>query len=431
MVRDSWMGRRCPFLGGPLVALLWCACIFSIGTLHMASAFSPPRIIIHRSNNRLQENASIRSRIWMETKENENDVDDMKHEIEELRQEALRRIDAMSIRMSSSSSSSSRAEDSSSLSASTSSAVPNNDTQQTSSTSMDGSQSDDTTTSSDTEQEFVKQIAVSNSPATTNLKSTSLSEIVDERNLLDGTHWKVMLNIGREPGTWMPKTWGVSGERLLLSLEVKFTEDQLYEREEFLNGVGGAKIVHVVQNKLTLGPSMTEGSKVMTVKDGGWKIGKGEGPMGTDILRFFVEDQLQSLSTSSNSNLRGSGVKEQLKKKQEELRQKYDRITEEMEEDTSLFSIKKLRLTKDLVQCRLDSGKVTQQLNEALIREPSKSLLRLSRTRNVGLTREGGVCCKVTKGVAMEYHIVGKFGVAAVDPRSEDENTNTPNIMRP
>jgi len=385
----------------------------------------------------------------METKENEHDVDDMKHEIEEMRQEALRRIDAMSIRMSESSSSSSRAEVSSSLSASTSSTVPNNDTQQTSSTSMDGSQSDDATTSSDTEQAFVKQIAVSNNPAMPNLKSTSLPEIVDDRNLLDGTHWKVMLNIGREPGTWMPKTWGVSGERLLLSLEVKFTEDQLYEREEFLNGVGGAKIVHVVQNKLTLGPSMTEGSKVVTVKDGGWKIGKGEGPMGTDILRFFVEvtnqvghqggdiycpqgriyctcgyfpmqDQLQSLSASSNSNLRGSGVKEQLKNKQDELRQKYDRISEELEEDTSLFSIKKVRLTKDLVQCRLDSGKVTQQLNEALVREPSKSLLRLSRKQNVGLTREGGVCCKVTKGVAMEYHILGKFGVAAVDDRRRE-----------
>jgi hypothetical protein len=140
----------------------------------------------------------------METKENEHDVDDMKHEIEEMRQEALRRIDAMSIRMSESSSSSSRAEVSSSLSASTSSTVPNNDTQQTSSTSMDGSQSDDATTSSDTEQAFVKQIAVSNNPAMTNLKSTSLPEIVDDRNLLDGTHWKVMLNIGREPGMSQP-----------------------------------------------------------------------------------------------------------------------------------------------------------------------------------------------------------------------------------
>jgi hypothetical protein len=107
--------------------------------------------------------------------------------------------------------------------------------------------------------------------------------------LLDGTTWKIMLNIGREPGTWMPKAWGESGERLLLNLAVELSSDQLYEREEFLNSMAGAKVLKVVDSELTIGPSLTEGRRNISVKDGGWRVAPGEGPAGTDLLRFFIE----------------------------------------------------------------------------------------------------------------------------------------------
>ena len=38
--------------------------------------------------------------------------------------------------------------------------------------------------------------------------------------LLDDTRWRIMYNLGREQGTWMAKTWGASGERLHMHLEV-------------------------------------------------------------------------------------------------------------------------------------------------------------------------------------------------------------------
>ena len=42
---------------------------------------------------------------------------------------------------------------------------------------------------------------------------------------LDGLTCTATLNIGREPGTWMPDEWGASGGRLSLPLVVRFTDE--------------------------------------------------------------------------------------------------------------------------------------------------------------------------------------------------------------
>jgi len=39
---------------------------------------------------------------------------------------------------------------------------------------------------------------------------------------LSGSQWKLNLDVGVEPGTWMPPTWGRSGHRCTLSCEVEF-----------------------------------------------------------------------------------------------------------------------------------------------------------------------------------------------------------------
>jgi hypothetical protein len=55
-------------------------------------------------------------------------------------------------------------------------------------------------------------------------------------------------------------------------------------------------------------------------------------------------------------------------------------------------------------------------LNFASVREPDNSLLRFTKDMDVGLTKEGGVCCKVEKGPMVEYHILGRFSIANVEP---------------
>jgi len=49
----------------------------------------------------------------------------------------------------------------------------------------------------------------------------------NNRSLLTNTKWKVKLNVGLQPGTWMPKRfpgWAESGARLGLDLDIRFTD---------------------------------------------------------------------------------------------------------------------------------------------------------------------------------------------------------------
>ena len=109
-------------------------------------------------------------------------------------------------------------------------------------------------------------------------------------NLLDETTWKISLSIGREPNTWMAKEWGKSGKRLNISFNCEFTPSQLFDRDDFLRGgYANSKILHIVDNEIKLGPSINEGQRVYKVKDGGWQVTQGDGPMGTDLLRFYIE----------------------------------------------------------------------------------------------------------------------------------------------
>eukprot|EP00980_Cylindrotheca_fusiformis_P012276 scaffold3001_cov122-Cylindrotheca_fusiformis.AAC.1 len=70
---------------------------------------------------------------------------------------------------------------------------------------------------------------------------------------------------------------------------------------------------------------------------------------------------------------------------------------------------------------RMKANKLAQQMSEAAVKEPERRLLRLSQDQSVGLTKEGGVCCKVEKGLAIEYHILGKFEIASMENREHTD----------
>eukprot|EP00586_Coscinodiscus_wailesii_P016525 CAMPEP_0172495924 /NCGR_PEP_ID=MMETSP1066-20121228/79730_1 /TAXON_ID=671091 /ORGANISM="Coscinodiscus wailesii, Strain CCMP2513" /LENGTH=416 /DNA_ID=CAMNT_0013267941 /DNA_START=190 /DNA_END=1440 /DNA_ORIENTATION=+ len=262
-------------------------------------------------------------------------------------------------------------------------------------------------------------------------KITAFMERKTDCDLLDGTSWKVLLNIGREPGTWMPKTWGVSGDRLLLNLEVCFSSDQHYERDDFLGSAGGAKACRAVESRLTMGPNMSEGSRTFRVLDGGWRIGEGEGPLGTDLLRFYVEIE-EDISHSGGDvycpagriyctcgyfpmNHAPDGKKLELRRKLDRLGVKHDDLQSEIEKE-GIFSLKRVKMTKQMFDINMEAQNLRKQLTAVSVTDPDKSLLKFSRKGNVALTKEGGVCCKVKKSaVTTEYHILGKFGLGAVD----------------
>ncbi len=253
--------------------------------------------------------------------------------------------------------------------------------------------------------------------------------------LLDGTRWRLMLNVGREPGTWMPKTWGVSGDRLYLNVELEFTPGQLYEQDDFFNGVSGSKVLNVIHNEAYLAPSMMEGGRRVRVKNGGWRVVPGEGPMGTAVLRFYFDVEEETRHRGSDVYLPSGRVyctcgyfpmggrsnadggvsrRETLEKEMHELEIEYHRLQSANDEDENIFSLNKLKRAKEMMDIRREATELGKAIQQERVREPERSLLRLSRDQSVGLTREGGVCCKKQKGVALEYHILGKFEIASM-----------------
>jgi hypothetical protein len=260
--------------------------------------------------------------------------------------------------------------------------------------------------------------------------------------LMDDTRWRCMLNVGREPGTWMPPTWGISGERLYLNLELEFSPEQLlYEREDFLsmNGMAGTKVLKVVHNEASLAPTMTNGGRKVRVKNGGWRVAPGEGPLGTSVLRFYLELEEQTYHHGSDvycpagrvyctcgyfprtEHGSSSSLKDVLKKEQVAIVAQYEALAAENERDDSFMSWGKLQRGKQEMDLRMKASKLARKMTEAAIREPERRLLRLSQDQSVGLTREGGVCCKVQKGLAIEYHILGKFEIASMENRDHND----------
>jgi len=279
--------------------------------------------------------------------------------------------------------------------------------------------------------------SVNNRPSTSHSKSLKL---------LEGTRWRVMMNIGREPGTWMTKTWGASGDRLRLHLELEFTEDQLYEREDFLNGFSGAQVLRVVDSQADLAPCLSHGGKKIRIKpqSGGWRVAPKEGPMGTSVLRFYFDLEEEARHAGSDvfcpagriyftcgyfnmeerKHRQGGGYmseKDLLKEEMRLIEATYEGLATENEFDTDFFSWKKLQRSKQLMDLRSQATKISQKMHDAHIREPDKSHLRLSRDQSVGLTKEGGVCCKVHQGLAIEYHILGKFEIASMENRPHSD----------
>jgi hypothetical protein len=64
---------------------------------------------------------------------------------------------------------------------------------------------------------------------------------------LNDLECQITLNIGREPGTWMPKDWAASGARLSLPLRVRFSDEIVdlgYPGEETLGGSRYAKKIY-------------------------------------------------------------------------------------------------------------------------------------------------------------------------------------------
>ena len=258
------------------------------------------------------------------------------------------------------------------------------------------------------------------------------------------SQWKIVFNLGREPGTWMPPTWGASGERLRFTVVVDLLDENLNDREDFLEGMAGAKKLRVLE--AWIGPTFDDsyhGRRTLRVSPtGGYKVVQGAGPLGTDVFRFYIEaeEPFRASPASDVSCPRGRiygncgyfptlttevrdsyhAYKEKLQKEYRATANQYERLRQESEEDLRLISWDKFSRMQEEIKLRKRLQELDHQIQEARQKEPEKAQLRMSRKGDVGLTKDGGVCCKVQKGLALEYHILGRMEIASLEKEHSD-----------
>ena len=263
-------------------------------------------------------------------------------------------------------------------------------------------------------------------------------------NLLDDTSWKIVYNIGREKGTWMPKDWALSGDRLLFQCTVHFTKEPLQQpqyNDEFFHGSIDTKQL-VVKDAFIIPRGVGDssvGRRPLPVQPmGAYKVCRNQGPCGTDIVRFYIEltddvtvpDHESDVYCPSGRIYATCGYfpipskhdpnKPSLREKAQEAYNAalhdYERIQFQLESDSrGLLNVDHLKLMQQSWNAKKHMDQMALKLRDARQQEPEKSQLRLNTDQTIGLTREGGVCCKVHKGLALEYHILGQIEVGCVN----------------
>mmetsp|Transcript_23251 Transcript_23251/g.68767 ORF Transcript_23251/g.68767 Transcript_23251/m.68767 type:complete len:300 (-) Transcript_23251:85-984(-) len=132
------------------------------------------------------------------------------------------------------------------------------------------------------------------------LLSVSSSESLQPPSLLAGTQWKVRLDVGLQPGTWMPKRfpgWAESGARLGLDVKVDFTNEPSATRESLVGPKDSTFRLKVASDLPSTFVS-ERGQEEVDFADGGWCIQRPTGnvknargslvkPEG--LLRFWLD----------------------------------------------------------------------------------------------------------------------------------------------
>jgi len=101
---------------------------------------------------------------------------------------------------------------------------------------------------------------------------------------------------------------------------------------------------------------------------------------------------------------------------------RYEHLKNEEKNDTNMFSLMKISRSKRKLKLLADNNTLNEHLKVARIQEPEKDLLRFSNDGSTALTREGGVCRRVVKGLSTEYHILGRFSIASHEKSKVTEN---------
>ncbi len=126
-------------------------------------------------------------------------------------------------------------------------------------------------------------------------KVVSPSKTPSPWNVPDGpqaaTGYRLYIDIGREPGTWMDPRWGVSGKRIELTLDVNFMIDETADSETVQgmvkDNLGGTSLP-VMMLRTAESARLRGGFDKMKCNNGGYRIDVSSNPQKSNTLRLFV-----------------------------------------------------------------------------------------------------------------------------------------------
>jgi hypothetical protein len=302
------------------------------------------------------------------------------------------------------------------------------------------------------EEESTSSSALENLPLAMEMTTASL-------DLLDDTVWKIVFSIGREAGTWMPKTWAASGDRLYFQCTVEFSSEALPplspgDDSFFQAPTGTAKLLKVTDAFIMPCPKARPSSDCFlgrrplpVLPTGAYKVCRGQGPAGTDLLRFYIQltepianyddvtvpsgriygtcgyfastpatpHSAEATTTDSMSHRPAMRLRDVKQQQHDKAMQEYiDKQLEAEADNRPLWDPGHWRKVQAAWQAKRKTEATAAQLQTARLRDPERSKLRFTADESVGLTAEGGVCCKVHHGLALEYHILGRLQVACL-----------------
>ncbi len=114
-------------------------------------------------------------------------------------------------------------------------------------------------------------------------------------NVPDGPHaaigYRLYMDIGREPGTWMDPRWGASGKRIEFTLDANFMIDEAADPDTvqgMVNDNFGGKSLPVLMVRTAENARLRGGFDKMKCKNGGYRIDVSSNAQKSNTLRFFV-----------------------------------------------------------------------------------------------------------------------------------------------
>jgi len=145
--------------------------------------------------------------------------------------------------------------------------------------------------------ERAKKLRESIPTSTTTIEETnSISAGKDMQNLstdnssMDGASYRLYVDIGREPGTWMDPRWGASGERIEFTIDMMFLPDVASKEDSSKmvkdNFGGKSSQVMTMQCLSDKGARLRRGFDSMNCYGGGYRL---DYDKKSYVARFFID----------------------------------------------------------------------------------------------------------------------------------------------